>query len=248
MICYLCGDSIPAEDPFYNDYGKTVCKPCFSEAQRCFVCRFPGKAMQAVEGLGAECEFCRQPDAAIVREGGDVLASLEPLLAYLAKYGIQWPAAPQFRWSEMRALRDLQTQADLPREEFVDDFLRYCYPVFYHEGSLHCLKRMARSTFVVHATIQVAAGYYAGLLRLPNLLGNTPFHTFSRGWCHWLGFSAASLLGYETEQRQLRRWPELGAQGEFERWEAMAKFKKPAQMLSFYKANLKSLAKRHLTA
>ena len=246
MICYQCGQRIPDEEPHYNGYEKTVCKPCFSDATRCFVCRFPGKQMQTVEGLGPECEFCRREQADILREGMDLTAQLAPLQAFLQRFEVQAPPMPQFVWADRLELRTLQTDADLPPEDFIDDFLRYCYPVWYLDGQFHLLKRIARPTFIVHATVQLAVAHYARRFKLPNLAGNSPFHTLARGWCHWLGYTVAGLLQFEQLQRELRRWPELGAQGEFQRWEAMARHRKPPQMVAFFKANLGALAKKHL--
>ncbi|MCZ6645338.1 MAG: hypothetical protein O7B79_03775, partial [SAR324 cluster bacterium] len=91
MICYLCRSAIPEDQPFYNDYGHQVCKPCFEEAPRCFVCRFPGKQNEQVEGLGLECEFCR---GNLIAEGAHVLPMIEPLFPFLSGFGLSAPQAP----------------------------------------------------------------------------------------------------------------------------------------------------------
>ena len=241
MICYLCGTAIPEHEPFYNDYGQHVCKPCFQEAPRCFVCRFPGKQLEQVTGLGNVCEFCR---GNLIAEGGELAALLEPLTPFLAGFGLTPPAAPRFAWGSWQELREMQTDADLPSIEFIDDFLRYCYPVYYDQGALHCLKRMSKPTFVVYALIQLGTAEIAGRYGQANLRGNTPFYTFARGFCHWVGYEAAGRLKYDLERRQLRKWPELGAQGEFERWESMARFNKTPKIVSFFEANLAAMARR----
>jgi len=243
MICYLCKDRIGEGEPFYNDYEQYICKPCFADAPRCWICRFPGKALQEVEGLGHECEFCR---GNLIDGETDLTPLVEPLRAYLKPFGLKIPATPLYQRAGWRALRDLQTDADLPPPEFIDDYLRYAYPLYWHDGALHLLHRMTKATFVPYAVVQFAAGDIASAHALPNLGGNSPFHTFARGWAHWLGHQAAQLLGYDLERRQLRKWPELGLMGEFERWERMARLNKPAKMVVYFQAHLKQLAAKHL--
>ncbi len=247
MHCYLCGTSIPDGDPFYNDHGQQVCKPCFLAAPRCYVCRFPGRAMQLVEGLGGECEFCR---GNLVAEGMELGPMLQPLRGFLAHFEVAAPTGaagePVFRWTDRLQLRHMQTSEDLPPDAFMDDFLRYCYPVYYKRGEFFLLKRMTKPTFVVHALIQLAAAHLAREFGLESLAGRSPFHTYVRGWCHWVGYEAAGLLKYELEQRQLKKWPELGAQGEFSRWEALARTTPAPKVNASFRANLGALAKRHL--
>lgn len=244
MICYQCGQAIPDEEPFYNDHEKYVCKPCFNESRRCFVCRFPGRDLQPVEGLGPECEFCR---GQVVAEDTDVASVLQPVAAYLGAFGHKVPEAPRFERLGARALREMQTDADVAPEAFIDDFLRSAYPVFYRDGTFHLLKRMAPATFTVNMIVQAAVADIAGRFGLPDLSGRTPFHTFARGWCHWLGYEAAGRLGYDLERRRLRKWPELGLQGEFETFERMGRIHKPAKVLAHVKASLGPLAKKHLS-
>ena len=244
MICYLCRNPIPDDQPFYNDHDQHVCKPCFLESERCFICRFPGKKLQDVPGLGLECEFCR---GKLIGEGSDLDTTIEPLRAFLGPFGVLVPERPRWRWSDRAGLRRLQTDVDLPDEPFIDDFLRYCYPIFHHDGEFHLLRRMTKETFVAYAVVQLAAADLALRHGLADLRGRTPFHTFTRGWCHWLGYEAARLLGYDLERRQLRKWPELGAQGDFERWERMSRVNKPARMLEYFRGNLSVLVKKHLS-
>ncbi|MEE8436227.1 MAG: hypothetical protein V3S64_15685 [bacterium] len=244
MICYLCRDTIGEEDFFYKDHQKFVCKPCFLDAKRCFICRFPGNQMEEVEGLGVECEFCR---GKLVMEGVDMETMVAPLRSFLLPFGFKVPDKPRWVWTDRQELRNLQTDADLPPDEFIDDFLRFCYPVYFHEGAYHLLRRMTKPTFIAYSVVQLAAGDLSGRYALPDLAGNSPFHTFGRGWCHWLGYEATRLLGYDLERRQLRKWPELGAQGEFERWERMSRVNQPGKMVAYFKANLSALVNKYLT-
>ena len=105
---------------------------------------------------------------------------------------------------------------------------------------------MTSATFVPYVIVQLAAADLASRFHQPSLAGNTPFHTFARGWCHWLGYEAARRLGFDLERRQLRKWPELGAQGEFERWERRAQINTPAKLLTYFRATLPALAKKNL--
>jgi len=243
VICYKCQGPIPDGEPHFNGHDKSVCKPCFNESKRCFVCRFPGLDLRPVEGLGLECEFCR---GRLVAEGGDLNALLPPLRAFLTPYGIKPPEPFRFAWRDLKDLRAMQTEADLPLPEFIDDYLRYAYPVFYREGRYHLLRRMTRQTFVVYLISQMAVADLAGRYGLKDLSSRNPFHTFTRGWCHWLGFEAAARLGYDQERRQLRKWPELGAMGEFERWQRMAEVNPPGKVLEFFRASLGPLARKYL--
>ncbi|HEX7926713.1 MAG TPA: hypothetical protein VF678_03915 [bacterium] len=243
MMCYRCGNEFADDQPFFNAYDVVVCKPCFLEGPRCFVCRFPGKDMEAIAGLGPECEFCR---GKILAEGENLAESLPPIMAYIGAYGCKAPSAPQFMWTDRQALRDMQTQADLPQDVFMDDFLRFAYPVYYKDGKFHLLRRMTRPTFVVYMVVQMAVAHVAGQFRLSNLAGKSPFHTAAQGWCHWIGYEAAGALKYDLERRQLRKWPELGAQGEFDRWEAMARVQRPPKVAQHFWATIGALAKKHL--
>ncbi|MBI3993003.1 MAG: hypothetical protein HY342_07000 [Candidatus Lambdaproteobacteria bacterium] len=241
MICYLCGARIPDDQPFYNDYEKYVCKPCFLDAPRCFVCRFPGRELGQVEGLGAECEFCR---GNIIAEGMVLAPLLDPLRPFLASFGLRGDAQPSVAWDERLTLRELQTGADLPPMQFIDDFLQFCYPVFYREGTLHLLRRMSKATLVVYGLIALASAEIAAEMGHPHLAGRNEARSFARGWCHWIGAQAAERLGYALEARRLRKWPELGGQGDFERWVAMARFNKPPKMVRFFRANLQALLRK----
>ncbi|MDH5751802.1 MAG: hypothetical protein OEZ59_05230 [Deltaproteobacteria bacterium] len=243
MICYLCAEIIPQEEPFYNDHDKHVCKPCFSEARRCFVCRFPGRDLQPVPGLGDECEFCR---GKLVAEGMDPAPLVPPLRVFLQNYRMNPPPGEDVQWSDWRTLRDMQTDADLAPPEFIDDFLRYAYPVLYRGGSYFLLKRMTRQTFVVYMVAQLAVADISTRYGLPDLSERSPFHTFARGWCHWLAYEAAAKLGFDLERRQLRKWPELGGMGEFERWRRMADLNKPSRLLEFFNSSLGPLARKWL--
>ena len=120
MICYLCGAAIEDGAYFYSDHGMHVCKPCFAESPRCFVCRFPGKKLEEVAGLGSECECCRE---SLVREGDNLAEIVQPMFTYLAQFGHQAIPDPQFVWSNWNSLREMQSQVNQPPPEFIDDFL-----------------------------------------------------------------------------------------------------------------------------
>ena len=243
MICYLCRAAIEDGAYFYSDHGVDVCKPCFAESPRCFVCRFPGKKLEQVAGLGSECEFCRE---SLVREGDNLAEIVQPLFTYLAQFGHEAIPDPQFVWSDWNSLREMQSQVNQPPPEFIDDFLRYSYPVYHHDEKFYLLRRMTKATLTVYTIVQFASADIAWNRELPDLAANSPFHTLARGWCHWIGYEAAQRLGYDLERRQMRKWPELGLQGEFERWEKMARFKPRREMVGFFKANLNALARKHL--
>ena len=243
MNCYLCHESIPEDHSFYRDHEQYVCKTCFKDAPRCFICRFPGKQLETVEGLGLECEFCR---GKMVSEGDNLEELIDPVMPFITSFGLAPPEALRFSWLSLKELRAIQTNADLPPESFIDDFLRYCYPVFYQEGTFHCLKRMTKPTFVVYTIVQLAVADIARSNGLPHLRGQSPFHTFARGYCHFIGFEAARRLEYDLEWRQLRKWPELGAQGEFERWRNMTRFNSGQKMIAYFQANLGKLARSYL--
>jgi hypothetical protein len=221
-----------------------VCKPCFLQSRRCFVCRFPGKKLVDVPGLGAECEFCR---GKLVQEGDDLEQLITPFFAYVSQFGHHAVPHPRFVWTERTALRRMQTEVAVRQEEFIDDFLRYSYPVYHRGGSFHLLPRLTKAAFVVYTVIQLVAADLAARFALADLAGNTPFHALARGWAHWIGYEAAQRLGYELERRQLRKWPELGLQGDFERFEKMSHFKKPMEMAAYFAANASALARKHLT-
>jgi len=244
MHCYLCRSPIQDGQYHYNDHGVQVCKPCFLEARRCFICRFPGKKIIDVPGLGAECEFCR---GKLVHEGDDLEQIIAPFLAYVSQFGHGAAPHPRFVWTDRVVLRQMQTDVAVRQEDFIDDFLRFSYPVFHRAGAFHLLPRLTKPSFVVYTIIQLVAADLASRQGLADLTGNTPFHAHARGWAHWIGSEAAQRLGYELERRQLRKWPELGLQGDFERFEKMAHFKKPREMAAYFAAHAAALARRHLT-
>jgi len=243
MICYHCNKTFPDDQPYYNDYNVVVCKPCFLEGKRCFICRFVGNDLREVPGLGLECEFCR---GKVVAEGDSLAESLPPIASFLSAFGCRVEAAPRFQWSDREPLLALQTQADLPRAEFFDDYLRHAYPIYYRDGVFHMLRRMPRPAFVVHMIVQLAVAHVSGAFRLPNLSGKTPFHAYAQGWCHWIGYGAAAALNYDRERRQLRKWPELGLQGDFERWETMSKSQTTPKVSAHFHATVVALARKSL--
>jgi hypothetical protein len=243
LICYRCGGAFADNQPFFSGHGQVVCKPCFLEARRCVICRFPGREARDVPGLGPECEFCR---GNLVAEGDGLGDSLPPIAAFVSAFGCKAPETPRFAWTDLVVLREMQTRADVPVEQFMDDFLRFAYPVYYNGGVFYLLRRMTRPTFVVYMAVQLVAAHLATTFRLPSLAGKSPFHTAAQGWCHWIGYEAAGALKYDLERRQLRKWPELGLQGEFERWEAMARVRRPAQTAAQFWATIGALAKKHL--
>ena len=99
---------------------------------------------------------------------------------------------------------------------------------------------------MAYMVVQMGVADIARRYDLPDLAQRTPFHTFTRGWCHWLGYEAANLLKYDLEKRQLKKWPELGGMGEFDRWERMSKLNTTKKMVSFFRASLGPLARKHL--
>jgi hypothetical protein len=105
---------------------------------------------------------------------------------------------------------------------------------------------MTKPTFVVYTIVQLVAADLTARYQLTDLLGHTPFHLLARGWAHWIGLEAATRLNYDLERRQLRKWPELGAKGDYERFEKMAPFKKPGELSAYFFANLQPLARKHL--
>ena len=244
MICYLCGSPIPEDQPFYNDYEKYVCKPCFQEVPRCWVCRFPGKDLHQIEGLGAECEFCR---GTLISDQDDPAEIVMPAAPFIANFGLEVPTDVQYKFIDRTTLRELQTKADVPPADFIDDYLQYAYPVYFQDGAHHCLLRMTRPTLIAYGIVQLAAASICNRVDLPSLTGQTPFHLFARGYCHYIGFEAAQRLNFDLEYRQLRKWPEMGLQGDFERWQSMGKFRKPAYLAEYFKAHCAALAKKHLT-
>ena len=244
MICYLCKSGIPEDQPFYNDYEQYVCKPCFLESPRCWICRFPGKALQEVEGLGMECEFCR---GNLISPEHNPAEIIRPATTFLANFGLEVPVEAQYHFTHRDALKDMQIKADLPPDDFIDDFLRTSYPVFFAHGKHHCLRRMTRETLITYGIVQMAAASICDRAQLASLAGDTPFHSFCRGFSHYIGYEASQRLGFDLETRQLRKWPEMGLQGDFERWQAMGRFRKPAYMGSYFKAHFASLARKHLS-
>ena len=242
MICYLCGTGIPEDHPFYNDYDRFVCKPCFLDARRCWVCRFPGKAMEDVEGLGPECEFCRER---LIREGDDLAEILVPAAPFLQTYGLEPPARNHYQFVDRTTLRQMQTKADVADEEFIDDFLLNAYPVFYRDGRHHCLRRMTRSTVIAYGIVQLAAAAVCGKTGLKGLEGDTPLHHFARGYCHFIGFDAAARLKYDLEWRQMRKWPANRLQGDFHQWQAMARFRSPSYMAEYFRSHISVLMRKH---
>ena len=242
MICYLCGTGIPEDQPFYNDYEQYVCKPCFLDARRCWVCRFPGKQMQEVEGLGAECEFCRKH---LISDTDNPADLLQPATPFLTTYGLEVPADPKFHFVDRKELREMQTSADLPDDEFIDDYLQHAYPIYYRKGRLHCLRRMTRSTVITYGIIQLAAASICGRLGLASLDGEEPLPMFARGYCHFLGYDAAERLNFDLERRQLRKWPSSRLQGDFDQWQAMARFRPPSYLAAYFRSHANVLMRKH---
>ncbi len=58
--CYLCKESMPDGQSFYEDHGVLVCLSCFRDTPRCKKCKFPSHQLEIYPGMGPICEFCRE--------------------------------------------------------------------------------------------------------------------------------------------------------------------------------------------
>ena len=153
-----------------------------------------GNRWEEVEGLGMEGEVCR---GGLVMEGSDMETMVAPLRSFLLPFGFKVPDKIRWVWTDCQELRALQTDADLPPDDFIDDFLRYCYPVYYHEGAYHLLRRMTKPTFIAYAVVQLAAGDLPGRDALPDLAGKSPLPTFRPGCFHRLSHALPRPLGHD---------------------------------------------------
>lgn len=242
MECYLCKKNIPSWMSHYADYDKTVCQECFAEADRCFLCRFP-HSVEKVPSLGHLCEFCQE---SVISSQSDTTALLTPLYRFLEQHGHPIKKEPVIQWMDWNLILGMQTQDAPPQKiKFLDEFLRYGYPVFYLKGKIYLIHRISQQHFLPHMAGQMAAAQICEQYQRPHLQGNTPFDQLARGWCHWIAFSTAKVLKYPKIQKELKRWPEQHEE-HAQKFYAMAEFRKPKELVAYARTSLKDYASRYL--
>lgn len=242
MSCYLCSKNIPAWMSYYADYDKTVCQECFAEAKRCFLCRFP-HSVESVKGLGHICEFCHDD---VIGPEMDLVPFLQPIQAFLKKLRHNPPTDIKFQWVDWHLILGMQMKEPPQfKINFLDEFLHYSYPVIYLKGQFYLIKRMRRQLFLCHMAGQLAAADLCDQYGLQHLQGETPFHALARGWSHWVAYTIAGVLKYQTEQKQLSRWPEAREE-EFQKFKAMSEFRKAKEIVVYGHRMLADYAKKYL--
>ncbi|MBF0279779.1 MAG: hypothetical protein HQM13_18420 [SAR324 cluster bacterium] len=242
MTCYLCHKNIPSWMSFYSDYEKNVCQECFSEADRCFLCRFP-QSSEHVPNLGHVCEFCQNT---ILREGDDLGPILDPLKSFLKQYHHQASDEFRFQWTDWNLILGMQIE-NLPKVKikFFDEFLHFAYPVYFLKGTFYLTRCIPRQHFMAHFAGQLAAADICRVYKQAHLLSNSPFAQLARGWCHWVAYSTARILKYKPIQKQLSRWPEQ-FQDDFQKFQAMDEYKKPKEIIAFAQGTLREYAMKYL--
>lgn len=242
MRCYLCEKTIPAWMSHYADYGKTVCQECFAEADRCFLCRFPQSVVR-LPNFGHVCGFCQED---LVDEKSDLAPLVAPLKTFLAQYKHPIEELPKFQWMDWNLVMGMQREEPPPvKIKFFDEFLHFAYPIFFMKGKLYCIRSIPRAHFMAHLAGQLAAFDLCQTYRQPHLLGNNPFVQRARGWCHWVAHSTAGVLKYKKVAKQLSRWPEQ-FEGDFQKYQAMAEFRKPKEIIALTHGTLKEYSRKYL--
>lgn len=244
MRCYLCQCVIPEEAPHFSGHGKTVCKKCFKDAHRCFLCRFP-QYEEHIRGLGYICEFC-YPET--LHKDSDLASFLEPLEVFLSRLRHKITETPQIQWVDRNILLGMQLQGRKPDYgiEFLDEYLHYCYPVYYLKKRFYIMPRIPHQLFMAHMAGQLAAADLCNKYDLPHLLDHNGFARFARGWVHWVSYSTATILKYTDIQKQLSRWPETIFPDEFSKFLNMSEFRKPEEITIFAHRTLKQYAQKYL--
>ncbi len=243
--CYLCNKSIPEDAPHYADYGKKVCKPCFKDAPRCFMCRFPN-AVETVRGLGNVCEFCSSEN---LSSKSDLSKMLKPLTAFIGQLGHNTPDKPKMMWVDWKVLLGMQIQESRTQfpVEFLDEMINYCYPVYHLKARLYLTPRLHPQWFMPYVAGQLVAADLCERYQIAHLLeAETPFHRLARGWSHWVTWQTARTLKYEKIAKQLKRKPINHLRGDFEKLLSMSDFRKSDEIRSYVEQNLAQLAKKCL--
>jgi hypothetical protein len=243
--CYLCQKPMAEYDPYFEDYGVRVCKPCFKKAPRCFLCRFPNRK-ERVMGLGNVCEFCAEH---ALTPKSDLVSLAQPLQQFVAGFGHNVPELPPLRWVDWRVLLGMQMDGSRPqfRITFLDEYLHYAYPAFYLKGAIYLLPRMSPSLLMPHLAGQLVAYDICQRYQLPHLLGHKAFQRIARGWSHWVAWRTAKQLKCGEQAKQLSRWPENHLTGEYSKFRTTGDLKGDAELRQFAELGLKKYAQRDLT-
>ncbi|MBF0351198.1 MAG: hypothetical protein HQM11_09195 [SAR324 cluster bacterium] len=244
MECYLCHKQIPTWASFYHDYDRYVCQDCFRDAKRCFVCRFP-QGIEKIQGLGHLCGFC-QPT--VIRKDVDVVKSIEPLRQFLSGFRHTIPQALSLQWIDWNILVGMQLQGVPPEFKiaFLDEFLHYCYPIYYFRSNMYLIPCLPREQFMVHMAGQLAAADICKTFGQTHLVGDNPFFNLARGWCHWVSYMTAKRLKYTSIQKQLERYPMEPVSGDFSKFLAMLEFRTPKAIVEFTHKTLNEYSQRYL--
>ncbi len=244
MTCYMCNGKIWSNASHYADHGKTICQSCFKDAKlRCFTCRFP-KTVKEISGHGGVCEFC---DDKNLTKDSDLQPMLKPLRSFLEKFGHEVSLKPNLLWVNWKLVIGMQQEKPNNIElQFFDELVRYAYPVYYLKGLYYVIHSIPRQWFMSYMAGQLVAADICRQYDLFHLGGNSPFLDMARGWCHWVSYNTAKTLKYDKVAKTLARWPESSLPGNFSKFHAMSEFRKPAEIVEFAHANLKSYAKKYL--
>ena len=242
--CFLCGKDIWPDMSRYEDHGKSVCQICFKDAvKRCFFCGFP-KVDLSSSSETAYCEFCKDN---IISKNDDISQFISPLKSFLAHFKVTSPDLKNLlhvNWNLILGMQLEQNRAGSIKN--FNDLLQKCYPIYHLKGKIYVLNQIPSKWLLPLIAIQASSAYYCQKFKLNHLKGDTPFHTYVRGWCHYIGYFTAKTLKYSEIAKTLEKFPQNESKGDFQKFLGMSEFRAPKEMIEIAIPTIVQYYKRYL--
>lgn len=241
--CYICQKKIWPDMSRYEDHGTSICQTCFKDApQRCFFCGFP-KTISSFPSESPYCEFCHT--SLISKENG-VQSFLTPLKSFLPYFKVSIPDQLEIIHTNWNLILGMQISDQVENIHSFSILMQNCYPIYYLKEKIYIPSLIPSIWVLPLLSIQISAAYYCNIYQLNHLKGNTPFHTYLQGWCHYIGYFTALRLKSSVVKTSLSKFPAYEHSGEFNKFLAMGEYRKPKELISHVTQTISQYHKRYM--
>lgn len=241
--CFLCEESIWPNMSRYEGHGHSICQKCFTDAKhRCFFCGFPDVIPDSMENT-PYCEFCK-PELVFKKE--DLSSLLPPIKSFLNHFAINHFDFSSTTFTTSKQLLPLQgLKSDCKIQSF-EELIKQAYPVYQLKGRFYIVGPISKQWVLPLLAIQLSVAHFCKQYHLDHLSGDTPFHSYLQGWCHYIGYFMAKTLQYKTQTKTLEKFPGNSFKGDFLKFLAMSEFRPPKEMIQHSLVTIESFYKRYL--
>lgn len=241
--CFLCEKDIWPNMSRYEDHGKSVCQTCFKDAKRrCFFCGFPEVESSSLSETPC-CRFCSDK---LISTNGDISQFISPLKSFLSHFKISYPNFDSLIHVNWNLILGMQMEQDkIGNIKNFKELMQVCYPIYHLKGKIYILKQIPSQWLLPLLATQVSSAYYCQKFGLNHLKGETPFHTYLQGWCHYIGYFTAKTLKYAEVAKAFEKFPQ-NSRGDFLKFQAMSEFRSPKEMIEIAISTIVQFHKRYI--